>query len=44
MLIPPLHGLFLGKAARSISVTWTPARASVFAAVAPFGPALTTIY
>src|SRR5580698_11307219 len=42
MLIPPPHGLFLGKAARSISVTSTPARARVLAAVAPAGPAPTT--
>ena len=42
-LMPPPHGLFLGNLDRSRRRTVTPARASVRAAVAPAGPAPTTI-
>ena len=42
-LMPPPHGLFLGNLDRSSSRTVTPARASARAAVAPAGPAPTTI-
>src|SRR5262249_20933113 len=42
-LIPPPHGLFLGNLDRSSSRTVTPAFAKVRAAVAPAGPAPTTI-
>jgi hypothetical protein len=42
VLIPPPHGLFLGKLDRSSRETGNPAAASVLAAVAPAGPAPTT--
>ena len=42
-LIPPPHGLFLGNGDRSSRQTGTPASASVRAAVAPAGPAPTTM-
>src|SRR5580765_2819040 len=42
VLIPPPHGLFLGKLDRSRRQTGRPAAASVLAAVAPAGPAPTT--
>jgi hypothetical protein len=43
MEMAPPHGLLRGKAARSSTVTGTPAAASVRAATAPAGPPPTTI-
>src|SRR4029434_468237 len=42
VLIPPPHGLFLGKLDRSRRQTGNPAAASVLAPLAPAGPAPTT--